>query len=129
MTKNNQKILKKNLRKLTKLFGSFRNANKDVIYSDILRVKVIDNKQVEVLKINRNNFIAKTEKMTFTPENHKLNKDFIDNLLFQVKLVGKHYDKIFIDYFITSSEIDNGNYIIYFDKKENNFKLMITDEI
>jgi len=46
-----------------------------------------------------------------------------------VKLVGKHYDKIFIDYFITSSEIDNGNYIIYFDKKENNFKLMITDEI
>ena len=124
--KNNQKTRKKNLRKLTKLFSSFRNANKDIVYSDILMLKVKGN-GIEYEKITRKNFVIKTKTITYNNETYKLNTSFIDNLLFQIKLISKHYDKLFIEFFIKLGEIKNGNYIIYFDSNEDNFKLMLNE--
>lgn len=118
----------KKLRKLLKVFASFKNTNKDVKNCNIGYLNESDNTSgYDYIPVSRKNFgITFVGGVVVNSDNIKDNiisdelKQRVNSILFEIKLINKLYSELLIE---KSKNLTGLRYrnLIFFDSSETNF--------
>nr|DAK62329.1 MAG TPA: hypothetical protein [Caudoviricetes sp.] len=118
----------KKLRKLLKVFASFKNANKDVKNCNIGYLNEANNTHgYDYIPVNRKNFgitfvggvVVNSDNIKDIMISSEL-KQRIDSILFEIKLINKLYSELLIEKSKNLLGLKYKN-LIFFDSSETNF--------